>query len=95
MVAQLADVERHLHLDVEHSTVTLQSNMSRVELQVVDLQRVHDQRFADLHKDLAGIVWEVRNALSNPVSQTPHMSIQGALHRNSSVCSSVQPPRQQ
>ena len=56
---QLADVERHLHSDVENSTATLSGNMSKVEQQIVDLQRGHDQRFADLHKDLAGIVWEL------------------------------------
>ena len=56
---QLADVERHLHSDVEASTATLSGNMGKVEQQIVDLQRGHDQRFADLHKDLAGIVWEL------------------------------------
>lgn len=47
-------------MDVEQSTVTLQSNISKVEQQMLDLRRGHEQRFADLHKDLAGIVWEVK-----------------------------------
>ena len=47
-------------MDVEQSTITLQSNISKVEQQMLDLRRGHEQRFADLHKDLAGIVWEVK-----------------------------------
>ena len=33
--------------------------VQKVEAQINDLQRGHDTRFADLHKDLAGIVWEL------------------------------------
>jgi len=35
------------------------STVGRLEQQVGDLQRANDTRFADLHKDLAGIVWEL------------------------------------
>jgi len=55
----LGELGEAVHRDVENSTHTLQGNMSKVESQIVDLQRSHDQRFADLHKDLAGIVWEL------------------------------------
>ena len=30
-----------------------------LQQQIVELQRSHDTRFADMHKDLAGIVWEL------------------------------------
>ena len=55
----LGELGASLHHDVEESTHTLQTNMTKVEQQITDLQRGHDQRFADLHKDLAGIVWEL------------------------------------
>ena len=48
-----------LHLGVEKSTDEMKSTVNKVENQIVDLQRAHDTRFADLHKDLAGIVWEL------------------------------------
>ena len=35
------------------------SSVGRLEQQVDNLQRANDTRFADLHKDLAGIVWEL------------------------------------
>ena len=44
-------------LDV--SETKMRSAISRVEQQISDVQRAHDTRFADLHKDLAGIVWEL------------------------------------
>jgi len=37
----------------------VQATFCRVEKQINDMQRAHDTRFADLHKDLAGIVWEL------------------------------------
>ena len=35
------------------------NRIRQVEQQIVELQRSHDTRFADMHKDLAGIVWEL------------------------------------
>ena len=40
-------------------TASLNTGLGSVQQQVTDLQRGHDGRFADLHKDLAGIVWEL------------------------------------
>ena len=37
----------------------MKSSVNKLEQQIADLQRGHDTRFADLHKDLAGIVWEL------------------------------------
>lgn len=53
-------VAASIHADVEKSTETMTSSVQKVEKHLDDLQRSHDTRFADLHKDLAGIVWEVR-----------------------------------
>lgn len=52
-------VSASMHADVERSTEMVQSSVHKVEQQIIDLQRAHDARFADLHKDLAGIVWEL------------------------------------
>merc|ERR1711871_1332113 len=48
-----------VHVDVEKSTEAMAVCVHKVEQQIADLQRAHDTRFADLHKDLAGIVWEL------------------------------------
>ena len=48
-----------IHHDIEESTASVQGGMSKVDQHIAELQRGHDQRFADLHKDLAGIVWEL------------------------------------
>ena len=48
-----------VHKDIDDSTASVTASVSKVEKQIVDLQRAHDTRFADLHKDLAGIVWEL------------------------------------
>ena len=55
----LGAVAASVHTDVEKSTDAMRSTVHKVENQIVDLQRAHDTRFADLHKDLAGIVWEL------------------------------------
>ena len=36
-----------------------------MEGQISELQRSHSGRFADLHKDLAGIVWELTKLRSD------------------------------
>jgi hypothetical protein len=56
---ELGAVAGIVHKDVEESTTAMQAGMNKVESKIVDLQRAHDARFADLHKDLAGIVWEL------------------------------------
>ena len=48
-----------IHKDMEDSSASVTASVSKVEQQIVELQRAHDTRFADLHKDLAGIVWEL------------------------------------
>jgi len=53
------EVASSVHHDVEHATSMLQNDVSKVETHIAELQRAHDTRFADLHKDLAGIVWEL------------------------------------
>eukprot|EP00900_Chrysochromulina_parva_P009242 jgi/Chrpa1/18319/Chrysochromulina_OHIO_Genome00004172-RA len=44
-------------LSISESNV--QATVERVEQQIEALQRTHETRFMDLHKDLAGIVWEL------------------------------------
>lgn len=59
------EVGREAEDDAERGTVAEAaitqsvSAVGRLEQQVGDLQRANDTRFADLHKDLAGIVWEL------------------------------------
>mmetsp|Transcript_49873 Transcript_49873/g.99227 ORF Transcript_49873/g.99227 Transcript_49873/m.99227 type:complete len:243 (-) Transcript_49873:453-1181(-) len=53
------DAERALSIQTEAALTKSASTVNRLEQQVTDLQRQHDTRFADLHKDLAGIVWEL------------------------------------
>ena len=45
--------------DLESAVSGMESAATRVEQQMVSLQRFHDAQFADVHKDLAGIVWEL------------------------------------
>lgn len=55
----IAAISSRTEAALSASTSNMQATVSRVEQQIVDLQRAHDTRFADLHKDLAGIVWEL------------------------------------
>ena len=55
----LGEVAASMQHDVEQATTALQGGFGKVEQQLADLSRAHDTRFADLHKDLAGIVWEL------------------------------------
>ena len=55
----VAGLSKSMHSDIEKSTKDVHSYVQKVEAQINDLQRGHDTRFADLHKDLAGIVWEL------------------------------------
>jgi len=57
--SSLGELSASVHHDVEQATSALQGGVGKVEQQLADLQRAHDTRFADLHKDLAGIVWEL------------------------------------
>ena len=68
-----SDGHRHQHSDATLSSVARQaataatssslshvtSKLASIEKHVQHTQQSHDSRFADLHKDLAGIVWEV------------------------------------
>ena len=55
----VAAVAASMHLDLQKSTSSMTLCVSNVEQQIVELQKSHDTRFADMHKDLAGIVWEL------------------------------------
>ena len=44
---------------IRASNSNTQATVYRMEQQIVDLQQAHETRFADLHKDLAGVVWEL------------------------------------
>jgi len=55
----VGSIAKSMHNEVANSTEAMQTCIFKVETQIVDLQRAHDTRFADLHKDLAGIVWEL------------------------------------
>ena len=55
------------------------SKLTSIEKQVQHTQQSHDSRFADLHKDLAGIVWEVsklRAELTRVRQQQPQQAQQ-------------------
>ena len=45
--------------DVEAAISGVNTTATRIEQQMTSLQRTHDAQFADVHKDLAGIVWEL------------------------------------
>ena len=53
------DGEGATHADVEKGAEAAMMHIDKVEQQVSGLQRAQDARFSDLHKDLAGIVWEL------------------------------------
>ena len=53
------DADHGLSAQTEAALTQSATTVGRLELQLTDLQRTHEGRFADLHKDLAGIVWEL------------------------------------
>ena len=55
----IAQLSSRTEAALQQSSSDVQSTIGGVEQKVADLQRNHDTRFADLHKDLAGIVWEL------------------------------------
>jgi len=85
---QQADASRVLSAMVETEAALSQSasTVGRLEQQVTDLQRVHDARFADLHKDLAGIVWELSKLRAD---MARWQALAQLAARGSSRCSSA------
>ena len=57
--AAMAQLSSRMEAAQSTATTNLSSTIGRVEQSITDIQRNHDKRFADLHKDLAGIVWEL------------------------------------
>lgn len=56
---ELAEFSMRTEAALSISESNVQATVERVEQQIEALQRTHETRFMDLHKDLAGIVWEL------------------------------------
>ena len=55
----MAQLSARTEAAINQSSQTIDSSVRRLEQQIADLSEGHDTRFVDLHKDLAGVVWEL------------------------------------